>query len=92
MDGMNMALIVVAALLALSYVLYLRHYKLDEPEYDRICRELQSRREGKKAILTCSYAIRWFRMHPEYQDLLEDPEEEAGKAQMLAGPACGIRR
>ena len=52
----------------------------------------QIRREGKKAVLTCSYAIRWFQKHPEYQDLLEDPEAEAQKAQELAGPACGIRR
>ena len=27
----------------------LRHYKLDEPEYDRICAELKARRAGKKA-------------------------------------------
>lgn len=32
-------------LMSLSHVLYQRHYKLDEPEYDRICAELASRRE-----------------------------------------------
>ena len=35
------------ALLVVSYVLYLKHYKLDEPEYDRICGELKKRREEK---------------------------------------------
>ena len=39
-----------AALLLLSYVLYLRHYKLDEPEYDRICAELKERRAYKKSV------------------------------------------
>ena len=29
------------------------------------------RSEGKKAVLTCSYAITWFEKHPEYQDLLK---------------------
>ena len=37
------------ALMALSYVLYVKHYTLDEPEYDRICAELKVRREGKQA-------------------------------------------
>ena len=31
----------------------------------------QLRSEGKKAVLTCSYAINWFEKHPEYQDLLK---------------------
>jgi len=31
----------------------------------------QLRSEGKKAVLTCSYAITWFGKHPEYQDLLK---------------------
>ena len=30
--------------------------------------------------------------HPEYADVLEDPEKERQKAEMLAGPACGLRR
>lgn len=28
------------------------------------------RREGKKARLTCSYAVRWFPAHPEFHDVL----------------------
>lgn len=35
------------ALMVLSYELYLRRYKLDETEYDRICGELSARRESK---------------------------------------------
>lgn len=30
----------------------------------------QLRAEGKKAVVTCSYAMKWFQKHPEYQDLL----------------------
>ena len=48
--GLLLVMIVLpAALLLLSYVMYLRHYKLDEPEYDRICAELKERRAHKKA-------------------------------------------
>ena len=36
-------------LLVITYVLYMKHYKLDEPEYDRICAELKARRASKKA-------------------------------------------
>lgn len=50
------------------------------------------RSQGVKAELSCSYAVHWFSRHPEYQDLLADPAEEARKAAMFAGPACGIRR
>lgn len=50
------------------------------------------RREGLKAELSCSYSIKWFSKHPEYADVLVNPEEEAAKAAALAGPACGIRR
>ncbi len=32
-------------LMFISYVLYKRHYTLDEPEYERICRELQEKNE-----------------------------------------------
>ena len=32
--------IVPGVLMLLSYFLYKRHYKLDEEEYDRICKEL----------------------------------------------------
>ena len=35
-------------LLFLSYILYKKHYILDEPEYDRICRELEARKAGAK--------------------------------------------
>ena len=52
----------------------------------------QLRKDGIKAELSCSYSIQWFAKHPEYADVLADPEAEACKAQMLAGPACGIRR
>ena len=42
--------ILPCALLIVSYVLYLRHYKLDETEYDRICAELKERRAHKKSV------------------------------------------
>lgn len=29
------------------------------------------RAQGKKARLTCSYAVTWFQRHPEEQDLVE---------------------
>jgi hypothetical protein len=50
------------------------------------------REQGLKAELSCSYSIRWFAKHPEYADVLEDPDKEQQKAQMLAGPACGLKR
>ena len=50
------------------------------------------RAEGRKAELTCSYSIRWFSKHPEYEDVLVDPQMEKRKAEELAGPACGIKR
>ena len=50
------------------------------------------RSEGIKAELSCSYSIRWFSKHPEYSDILADPETEAKDAAALGGPACGIRR
>ena len=50
------------------------------------------REKGLKAELTCSYSIRWFARHPECADVLADPEMEKQKADMLAGPACGLRR
>ena len=50
------------------------------------------REKGLTAELSCSYSIRWFSKHPEYADVLEDPEKERQKAEMLAGPACGLRR
>ena len=48
------------------------------------------RSEGKKAELSCSYFIRWFGEHPEYHDILKDPEQEKEKAAILAGPACSV--
>ena len=50
------------------------------------------REKGLKAELSCSYSIRWFAKHPEYSDVLADPDKEKQKADALAGPACGLRR
>ena len=50
------------------------------------------RDQGLKAELSCSYSIKWFSKHPEYADVLADPELEKQKADALAGPACGLRR
>ena len=36
------------ALMLISYFLYIKHYKLDEEEYERICRELEIRKAGAK--------------------------------------------
>lgn len=30
------------------------------------------RADGRKAVLTCPYAVRWFAQHPEYSDVLEE--------------------
>ena len=35
------------ALMFLSYILYKKHYKLDEAEYDDICRQIAERKAGK---------------------------------------------
>ena len=32
------------------------------------------RQSGKKAVLTCSYAVKWFGSHQEYQDILKKDE------------------
>ncbi|WP_394522672.1 GNAT family N-acetyltransferase [Lacrimispora sp. JR3] len=32
---------------------------------------LHLRSQGKKAILTCPYAVSWFEKHPEYQDIIK---------------------
>jgi predicted GNAT family acetyltransferase len=29
------------------------------------------RKTCRKAVLTCSYALKWFEKHPEYHDILE---------------------
>ena len=48
--GLLLVMIVLPLiLLVITYVLYMRHYKLDEPEFDRICAELKVRREAKQA-------------------------------------------
>ena len=52
----------------------------------------QLRAEGRKAVLSCSYAVKWFDEHPEYADVLFDPEAEKARAQMFGGPACSIKR
>lgn len=31
----------------------------------------QIREQGKKAVLTCSYAVKWFEKHEEYQDIVK---------------------
>lgn len=31
----------------------------------------QLRSQGKKAVLTCSYAVAWFGKHPEYNDIVK---------------------
>ena len=31
----------------------------------------QIQKEGKKAVLSCSYAIKWFDSHEEYKDILK---------------------
>lgn len=48
--------------------------------------------DGRKAVLSCSYAVKWFSKHPEYADVLDDPDAEAKRAQQMGGPACGLRR
>ena len=52
----------------------------------------QLEKDGRKAELTCSYAVKWFAKHPELQNLLIDPESEAEKAAGLVSDACGIPR
>lgn len=48
--GLLLVMVVLPlVLLVITYVLYIRHYKLDEPEYDRICAELKVRRASKRA-------------------------------------------
>ena len=36
--------VIPCALMLVSYVLYKKHYKLDEDEYARICSELEARK------------------------------------------------
>lgn len=60
--------------------------KLTEKLVDKL------RREGVKAELTCSYALRWFAAHPECADVLIDPEAEYKKAEEAGMGACRIPR
>ncbi|MCR5106524.1 MAG: peroxiredoxin [Lachnospiraceae bacterium] len=46
--------------------------------------------EGKKAELTCSYAVKWFNEHREYEDVLLNPLEEYKKAEEEGLSACNI--
>lgn len=46
--------------------------------------------EGRKAELTCSYAIKWFNKHREYEEALIDPQSEYKKAEEQTAMACGI--
>ena len=48
--------------------------------------------DGRKAVLSCSYAVKLFSKHPEYADVLDDPAAEAKRAEQMGGPACGLRR
>ena len=32
---------------------------------------LKLRKDEKKAVLTCSYAVKWFENHPEFHDVLK---------------------
>jgi melibiose permease/lactose/raffinose/galactose permease len=41
--------LVPCLLMFLSFLLYKKHYTLDEPEYERICRELEARKEKVEA-------------------------------------------
>ncbi len=50
----------------------------------------QLKKEGKKAELTCSYAVKWFYKHKEYAEVLLDPEAEYQKAEEQTGMACGL--
>ena len=37
-------------LMFISYILYKKHYKLDEDEYDRICTEIQNKKNAAVEI------------------------------------------
>lgn len=50
------------------------------------------RTNGKKAILSCSYSSKWFSKHREYEDVLRYPEKEYEQAELIGGPACGIKK
>lgn len=36
------------------------------------------RKDGRQAVLTCSYAVKWFGQHPEYADIVKkQPDKPA---------------
>lgn len=37
------------------------------------------RRQEKKAVLTCSYAVKWFEKHPEFADVVKDGPHKNNK-------------
>ncbi len=39
----------------------------------------QLRMQRKRAVLSCSYAVKWFEMHPEYNDLVKPMEQTKGE-------------
>ncbi len=48
--GLMIVMTVLPCLLMfLSYILYKKHYKLDEDEYERICAEIADRKAAKEA-------------------------------------------
>ncbi len=47
-------------------------------------------KEGKKAELTCSYAVKWFNKHKEYCEVLLNPEDEYEKALSMGEISCKI--
>ncbi len=49
------------------------------------------REKGLKTNISCSYALKWFLTHEEYQDVLNDLESIKKQAERIQGPACGIR-
>ena len=46
--------------------------------------------EGRKAELTCSYAVQWFDKNRDYEAALLEPEKEYEKAKEQMAPACGL--
>ncbi len=47
-------------------------------------------KEGKKAELTCSYAVKWFNKHRDYSSILVSPDWEYEKASSMTEMACQI--
>ena len=48
--GLLLTMVILSfVFMLLTYVLYMKHYKLDEPEYERICKELEERKAAPQA-------------------------------------------